>query len=408
MSDFVPGNVKNIMYCEGNTDGTIGGSFFSLLYLVSGLDKKKYNPIVVFHSEHSLLDKYHEAGIETIIIPKPVPTNISKSNNPLLKVFYPFVKIFQKGINFIKFYPLTGIRYAVLMKRRRIDILHLNNSIIRNNDWMLGAQLARIKCITHERGINNYYPPMSRYYAKRLDAIICISNAVRDNLAEKNIDHGNMVTIYNAIDPDVVRVDISEAEIRRKHSIADNITLLGVIGNIKEWKGQETIVRAMADIIKLYPDTACLLVGDTAVNDMYYKTHLQKLITQLGLEDNIIFTGYTKNVANYLNVLQLVVHTSVDPEPFGRVLIEAMSMKKPVLGTRAGAVPEVIDEGITGYTFSPGDHLTLSKLIIELLANPEIARSMGEKGCQRLIDNFHISINVANTQGLYEKILNTH
>jgi glycosyltransferase involved in cell wall biosynthesis len=291
------------------------------------------------------------------------------------------------------------------MKQRNISLLHLNNSIIRNNDWMLGAQLARVKCITHERGINQYYPLLARYYARKLNAIICISNAVRDNLRAKQIDPGNLVTIYNAIDPRVVKVDQTEAEIRQQHGIGDNNRLIGVIGNIKEWKGQETAIRAMPEVLRHYPDTLCLLVGDTAEDDMYYKERLLTLMTELGVERHIIFTGYTKNVANYLNAMQLVLHTSVEPEPFGRVLIEAMSMKKPVLGTRAGAVPEIIDEGKTGYTFAAGDDQTLSNAIIELLSDPARADQMGEQGYQRLIDNFHISVNVANTQKLYREIL---
>jgi len=405
MNDAVSQAPVNILYCEGNTDGTVGGSFFSLLYLVSGLDRKQFNPIVVFHNEHALLEQYHRAGVETLIIPRPVPMNIARPDNRLLRMFYPLARIFQKAVNFLRFFPLTGLQYARLMKQRNIRLLHLNNSIIRNNDWMLGAQLAGVRCITHERGINRHYPRLARYYARRLDAIICISNAVRDNLRDKNIDPGNLVTIYNAIDPQVVQVDKTEQQIRQQHGIDSTSRLIGVIGNIKEWKGQETAIRAMPEVLQQFPDTICLLVGDTAVDDQYYKERLLALIDQLGIDEHIIFTGYTRNVANYLNAMQLVLHTSVEPEPFGRVLIEAMSMKKPVIGTRAGAVPEIIEEGKTGFTFVPGDHETLGKAITRLLSEPTMITQMGELGYQRLLDQFHISVNVANTEKLYRKIL---
>ncbi len=405
MSNFTPEKPVNVLYCEGNTDGTIGGSFFSLLYLVSGIDKDKYNPIVVFHNEHELLDQYSEAGIKTLVIPRPVPVNFKLSTNGILALFNPVLKLLQKSINFIKFFPLTGIQYARLMKKHNIKLLHLNNSIIRNNDWMLGAQIAGIKCITHERGINKFYSRMARYYARKLCAIICISDAVSQNLRDYNIDNGNLITIYNGIDPDIVKVSQTEQEIRKIHSIGSEFTLIGVIGNIKEWKGQETAIRAMAKVIINFPDTICLLVGDTSQGDQYYNDRLTQLIEKLGIENNIIFTGYTKNVANYINIFNVVLHTSILPEPFGRVLIEAMSMKKPVIGARAGAVPEIIDERVTGFTFMPGDDVALAESINLLLENPATASTMGENGYKRLMDNFHISVNINKTQELYETIL---
>ncbi|MCG8104837.1 MAG: glycosyltransferase family 4 protein [Candidatus Thiodiazotropha endolucinida] len=154
-----------------------------------------------------------------------------------------------------------------------------------------------------------------------------------------------------------------------------------------------------------YPNTVCLLIGDTAKEDNYYKDRLHVLIRELDLESNIIFTGYINNVSDYLNILQIVLHTSIEPEPFGRVLIEAMSLSKPLVAAADGAVPEIVVNEKTGLTFTPGDHECLAELVIKLLQDKQYAENLGKAGYKRLLDYFHINVNVEKTQLLYDKIL---
>lgn len=399
-------NKINIMYCESNTDGTVGGSFFSLLYLVSGLNKDLYNPIVVFHKKHSLLPKYTEAGIKTIILEKPSPLVFKAPKSKVLNLAFVMLKPFQKIINFIKFFPLTAIQYAKLMKSYNIDLVHLNNSIVRNHDWILASKLIGIKCVTHERGINRSYSRMSKYFAPKLNAIVCISNAVKSALINNGIKPDNITTIYNAIDPEIIKVTEDSENILNLHKTSKDKLIIGVVGNIKEWKGQETMIRALPAVLDKYPNIVCFFVGDTSIDDQYYKDRLLHLINKNNLQDNVIFTGYTENVANYLNIMQIVIHTSISPEPFGRVLIEAMSMKKPLIGTRAGAVTEIIDEGVSGYTYEPGNYQDLSDRVLDILDNKELADSMSHKGYDLVHEKFNIKTNISSTQDLYQNILN--
>lgn len=397
----------NVLYCEGNTDGTVGGSFFSLLYLVSGLDKTKYNPIVVFHDEHTLLPQYHAAGIRTLIIPayKPAIYQIEHVPPGVAWLVLPCRDVFQKAVNFSKGLVGRTFYYARLLRELNIDIVHLNNSIVRNNDWMLGAMLARVPCMTHERGINRYYPLLARALGRRLKAIVCISNAVRDNLKDHSIDAGNLVTIYNGIDPRVVSVNTEAADILQRQGIGPGTRVVGVIGNIKFWKGQETMIRALPLILRDIPDVVCLFVGDTAPADQAYHDHLLALAGELGVQENIRFTGYTRNVADYINTMEIVIHTSVEPEPFGRVLIEAMAMSKPVIGARGGAVTEIIEEGSTGLTFPPGNPAALAEAAKQFLLSPDVAAEMGIKGRARLLSEFNIQTNIRKTEEVYASIL---
>ena len=95
--------------------------------------------------------------------------------------------------------------------------------------------------------------------------------------------------------------------------------------------------------------------------------------------------------------MELAVHASVAPEPFGRVLLEAMAVRKPVVGSHAGAVPEIVEGGVTGYTFPPGDSVVLAERLAELLLCPQTSRTMGEAGRRRLERQFSIERNVAST-----------
>jgi len=129
------------------------------------------------------------------------------------------------------------------------------------------------------------------------------------------------------------------------------------------------------------------------------------LSNQLGVAKQCIFTGHIHHVADYLNVMSVVLHTSIKPEPFGRVVIEAMAMKKPVIASRAGAIPEIIVDGVSGITFSPGNHAELAKAVTTILEQTDNAREIGVRGYQRLLDTFHIEQNVSATEQLYRSLL---
>jgi glycosyltransferase involved in cell wall biosynthesis len=391
---------KNILFYERNVDGTIGGSYFSLLYLTRGLDRSRFNPVVVFHNHHALLEEYDKAGVKTLIIPPYQPV-VLKSE---IKLLNSILKIIQKLRNAMGFLVITSYQSLKLMKQYDIDLLHLNNTASGGSNWIIAAFLLKVPCISHERVINTHFSLLPRLLTTKLKAIICISKYVRTVLEAKNIESEKLVTIYNGIDPDEVQLKLTGKDVLQVFNIPSDATVIGVIGNIKEWKGQIVAVRAMRKIVDSYPDAICMLVGDTAEADQYYEDSIRKLIQELGLESNIIFTGYTTNVPDYLNILKVILHTSIHPEPFGRVLIEAMSLSKPIVAANDGAIPEIIEDGVSGLTFRPGDHDHLADRVLTLLADIDYAEKLGRNGYVRLLDNFHIDKNIEKTQILYEEI----
>jgi len=397
---------KRILYCEGNLDNSVGGSHFSLFYLVESVNKSRYEPVVVFHRENRLIPMYKQAGLDTRVFPYRSALRLP----PGLKQIAVLRRIFQLAINvanIVRMILLPAIRCAVFLKANHIDLVHLNNTIIRNHHWMLGAILARVKCISHERGINENISWISRLFARSLAAIVCISVSVRDNLLAQGIGEGKLVIVHNGLDPQKVHAQVESAEIKKQYGIASGIPVVGIVGNIKEWKGQDVVVRAVARLRDRWPDIRCFLVGDTDV-DPGYEEKLRTLVREQGLQNNIVFTGYQSNVANFLNVMDIVIHASVLPEPFGRVLLEGMAMRKPLIGSRGGAVPEIVQDGVTGFMFTPGDDVELARCMALLLQDKDRARTLGENGYQRAAQEFGIERNVQKTEALYAKLLSTN
>ncbi len=385
---------RRILYVEGNVDGTVGGSFFSLFYLVSRLDRSQYLPLVI-RADNPIISDFHAAGVETRVIP----------SRPAVVLPTPIGRIAAKVGNFLQGFALEPWALARMMRRERIELVHLNNSITRNHVWMIAARMARIPCVTHERGINPHYLKRSLTLGRGLDAVICISNAVRENFAELGIRGLKLATIPNALDPDELHVRRDPAQVRLEYGLSPERPLVGMVGNIKHWKGQEVLIRALATIRHRFPNVACLLIGDTPSDSADYGRHILELVKQLDLTDNVIITGYRKEVADYINAVQILVHASILPEPFGRVLLEGMALRRPLVASGGGAVPEIVTDGVTGLLFRPGDADHLAQCLERLLEDPTKARSMGEAGYRRLVDHFSIARNVSATQQLYDQIL---
>ena len=394
-----------MLFCETNVDGTIGGSYYSLLYLVKGLDKIQFAPLVLFHTEHILLDAFKSAGAEIVVWPKAGGFSFSARLPRVLGFLQAPLAVVQKAMNLVQGFFLSAVARAVFIRRRSVDLVHLNNSILYNHDWMLAARLAGRPCVSHERGINEGYPAWARFWGRRLDAIICISEAVRGTMAAAGADFGNLHTIHNGFDPAEVRLQVPAANLRRDLGIGADDDVIVMVGNLKEWKGQTTLVKALDIVRKVRPTVRCLLVGATAPADAAFERELRALVAALDLNQRVIFAGFRKNVADFIALSDVVVHASTLPEPFGRVVLEAMACRRPVVGSRAGGVLEIVDDGATGLTFPPGDEVALAAAVGRLLADRTAARAMGDAGHRRLVDRFHIDRNVQATEQLYETLL---
>ena len=144
------------------------------------------------------------------------------------------------------------------------------------------------------------------------------------------------------------------------------------------------------------------LFGDI---DLNYRKSLQTLIAKLGLKNKVRLVGFRKDIPNIIAALDIVVHSSVAPEPFGLVIAEAMAMGKPIVAARAGGIPEIVQDGIMGLLFEPGNSSALAEAILAILKDKERASVMGEAGRQRIERFFTAEGNAKQVENIYSRLL---
>lgn len=387
--------MNRILYCETNLDGTVGGSYFSLYFLVTRLDRTKYTPIVIFHRMNPVAERMQESGIDVRII-RP---GISVSGIKWIRLMR-----LTALINSITAILLPALRFRAFLKRNSISLVHINNGLDTNYPVILAANLASVPCVVHQRGgIADDGLPF-HIFRKLVDKVICVSKSVARDTAAKRIPPSKISTIYNGIDPNLT-LTRSREEVRRSLGISDTSPLVGISGTIRFWKGQDVVVKAIHLLKKTFPNITCLIIGDSPKDQAEYEGKLHGLIEELAISNNVRFLGHQDRVFDFINAIDVPIHASTVPEPFGRVIIEAMSLEKPIVASRAGGVTEIVVEGETGLMFTPGDANELAACVAKLLENPDLARTMGRNGKLRVKEFFHADQTVKQVMALYREIL---
>lgn len=404
----------NVLYVEGNLDQTIGGSYYSLYYLIRGLDKTRYKPYVIFYGTHDLIQDFQNICKDVIIFPIPDKYKLGAwirskiKYNALHSLLSIPVKFSQKILNGLIFSVYPVFKYYKVLRKLNIDIVHLNNAVWVNHEWILAVKLAGIKCISHQRGIeDSRIPRPSFFYIKLLDAVISVSNAVKTNLEKKGLKCKKSIVIYNALDVKDFVPEKSKEEFCQELGIKDKFPIIGIVGNIRPWKGQEIVLKAVNLLKDDFPNLLCLIIGTASANakDKIYYDNLKKYIEEENLENNVLFTGYRKDMAACINALDIFVHASIEPEPFGRVILEGMALGKPIIATNIGGVPEIIIDGVTGILVPPNDFEAMANAISCFLEKPKLTKTMGDKAKERLENNFTAKLMAEETARLYETLL---
>lgn len=158
--------------------------------------------------------------------------------------------------------------------------------------------------------------------------------------------------------------------------------LLGVFSRITRWKGQDVVLRAL---VKL-PFLVAAFVGEE--EDHAFGNELRLLATKLGVADRVRFLGFRKDVPQLMRAVDCIVHVSIDPEPFGRVVVEGMLAGRPVIATRAGGVPEIIENGVSGILIAPGSPDELAGALSRIFSDPVAAAQMAANGQERALALF--------------------
>jgi glycosyltransferase involved in cell wall biosynthesis len=204
--------------------------------------------------------------------------------------------------------------------------------------------------------------------------VIAISEATRRSFIDSGGDPSRVVVVPNGIDATrFAGIDALDVASLRAGAGLTGRTLVGLFGRITPWKGQHVLIAALPQL----PDVHALIVGEALFGEVAYKHSLVRLAERLGVAARVHWLGYRLDVPRLMRMVDLVVHTSTAPEPFGRVIVEAVLAGRPVVASDHGASRELLGD-TSGWLVAPGDPLALARAIRRVLGAPaaELALSV--------------------------------
>ncbi len=233
---------------------------------------------------------------------------------------------------------------------------------------------------------------------------MAISETTRAALLAVGVPAHQVALAGNGVDTDSFNSGPRDSGLAESLGIPKGSRVVGSVGHLEPVKGIHHLVEAFCLLARRLPDVVCLLVGgtdDPAAAD--YVESLHTSVEQHGLGHRLVFTGYRKDVADLVRLMDVVVHPS-ESESFGRSIAEAMACGKPVIGFAVGAVPELVLDGQTGIVVRPFDTAALAAAIERLLIDESRRQQMGAAGRQRARELYDLKRNVGAAISLLEEV----
>ncbi len=371
-------NKITVLYVHANNTD-IGGADYCLFKLADELDKDKFRPIVCLSENTEIVDLYTNAGIKIYLLDME---RIKKTSN----IFF----LIKLGFKFIP----TILKIKRIIKNDSVDIVHGNDLL--DIYGPIAGRLSNKRVLQYVRWIM-VSPKSLRFVLTNLvhlinHKVLTVSNGVaRDMFSRRGNVMPKAYTCYDWIDMEKVGHAGAQNQIRNIFNISEFATVVGVVGRLDPWKGHDLFIKAASQVVKRYPETVFLIVGGEVVGHGRegLRDDLEQLSSQLGLQDNVIFTGHRSDIYNVMQAMDIFVHSSVSPDPLPGVVMEAQYCARPVVGANAGGVPEEIKDGETGLLYEMGDYNDMALKIAELIGNGELAKEMGKRGHNRVKEVFN-------------------
>lgn len=243
--------------------------------------------------------------------------------------------------------------------------------------------------------------PLSRKLVRGSDAIVCLSQAGRKALCDVFPEAEEKVRVIpNSIDP-LMYSGADGAGFRARYNIPYSAPLLLCVARLHPQKRIDLLVRAFAQVKRAHPKAVLCVVGPWFEAE---KRRIDSLVGQLKVED-VVFAGPVPNESvKDAYAAADVVALSSEYEPFGYCLLEAMSLGKPAVAFGIGAVPEIVEQGVSGYHVPFPDVKAFGEKAAELLSDPALARRMGAKGLERVHERFSLGENAGRLLRLYSEL----
>ncbi|NRB59546.1 MAG: glycosyltransferase family 4 protein [Winogradskyella sp.] len=386
--------MKTILYIHQAAE--LYGSDKTLLDLVQAIDKKPgFNVIVILPNDGPLKSLLIKNGIKVLTLPViKISREVFKPHKLIALLFsiYPLCKRLKKALG-----------------ETTIDIVHSNTLAV-----LLGAFYAKFNGIKHVWHVHeiirkpdvvkNAYPLIVNYFS---DKVVFNSKASMNFLTENNEGLKKISQVnLNAVSREKDFLDKNKRhQIRQElfYATEENI-VLGLVGRISKWKGQDLLLKAFSELNQNYPSLKLVFVGSAPPNQEYLVEALNKQIKTLKLEYSCKIVPFQEEIWPVWDAIDVGVIPSKEPEPFGLVALEAMLSKKPLIVAEHGGLLEIVKDGETGYFFKPNDIISLKNTIEKLVTNEAALLSFGEAGYKRANKFFSIDKHIHSFVEIYENL----
>jgi glycosyltransferase involved in cell wall biosynthesis len=189
-------------------------------------------------------------------------------------------------------------------------------------------------------------------------------------------------------------VDVPSVQALRKAICPPETPLIGVFGRLSHWKGQHIVLEAMSGL----PELQVVFIGDALFGEDEYAASLHRRAAQPDLAGRVHFTGFRRDIPEWMKAVDIVLHSSTAPEPFGLVIVEGMLAGRPVIATRAGGAVEIIEDGVSGLLVDPGSAESIRVAVRRLCSDKCLVEQLSQKGRHRAETMFSVEKMAEGTE----------
>ncbi len=381
-------NVMKILFLDQS--GKLGGAELSLLDLAK------------FYGNNALVGLFAEGPFRQELEQQQIPVqvltqesiNVSKESHLL------------QGMNSI--FLLIPLIIKVIKIAQNYDVIYANTQ----KAFVVGAIasfLSRRPFIYHLRDIISpqHFSAINRRLVVTLanqfsTLVIANSKATQQAFIAAGGRAELTQVVYNGFEINHYQTqDLDRNRIRKALGLEQQF-IIGHFSRISPWKGQHILLEALADCPE---KITAIFVGDALFGEHEYVNQLHQKVAELGLKKRVQFLGFRSDIIALMTACDVVTHTSTAPEPFGRVIIEAMLCQRPIIATAAGGVIELIQHQETGWLVEPENVHQLTKMILNCYQNPQLTAQVARQGQKVARQEFQLSQIQQQIDQLLHKIL---
>lgn len=362
------------------------GADRQLQLIAAGLDRSRYEPIVVLPEPGPLGEELRAAGVEVLIRPLAVLRRGLLHPAGLAGVLAGAAR--------------NGTALGALIRRREVALVHSNTSVVLGG--AAAAALARVPHVWHVREIytrfGRAWPPYRRLLGTAA-TLPCVSRATAAQFAA-----GDRVPVI----PDGLALDAGRAPrtaARQVLGLPADAPVIAVLGRISDWKGQDVLVRALAEGQLRDRGAVGLIAGEAWPGAEHRRDGVLALAARLGVGDRLALIGFREDVQTIYGAVDLIAVPSTAPDPLPGAAIEAAAAGCAVIASNHGGLPEIIRDRITGRLVAPGDPAVLARVAGELLDDPAQRERLGTAAALDVRARFAPQRLLASVQELYDTCL---